>query len=274
MPHTEKADSVIWTLNSSGCFSAKSALEALISSAPEVGWYHLAWHKRHVSRWSLIQWVTILGRLNTRDRLMDWGIVHASSCVLCLGGVESHAHLFFSCQFSTRVWLGVRARLGSFTHDWSLASEVSWGSHSCKNKSVWASLFKLCLAASIYYIWRERNGRIFQRIEHDSGSVMFQILEEVEACSSSWRNVPKTVDNLNISMDWGIPGSILFVEMFFFSLGVARVVLCSLGSFCILLQGFFPVCLGGVPCKIAWFQKKFPCNLEYWVCCFCLFFRL
>ncbi|KAI8555340.1 hypothetical protein RHMOL_Rhmol05G0167400 [Rhododendron molle] len=117
---------------------------------------------------------------------MDWGIVHDSSYVLCLGSVESHTHLFFSCHFSSRVWLGIRAKLGSFTHDWSLASEVSWGSHSCKNKFVWASLFKLCLAAAIYYIWRERNGRIFQHIGHNPEIVMRQILEEVKACASSW----------------------------------------------------------------------------------------
>ncbi|XP_058189336.1 uncharacterized protein LOC131306921 [Rhododendron vialii] len=167
LPHPANEDSVIWTLSPLGCYSAKSAWEALRSSVSEVEWYHLVWHKRHVPRWSFIQWVSILGRLNTRDRLMEWGIVHDSSCDLCLGSVESHAHLFFSCHFSSRVWLGIGAQLGSFTHDWSLASEVSWGSHSCKNKSIWASLLKLCLAAAIYYIWRERNGRIFQQIGHN-----------------------------------------------------------------------------------------------------------
>ncbi|KAI8531931.1 hypothetical protein RHMOL_Rhmol11G0174500 [Rhododendron molle] len=150
LPHPANEDSVIWTLSPTGSYSAKSAWEALRSSVSEVGWYHLVWHKRYVPRWSFIQWVTILGRLNTRDRLMDWGIVHDSSCVLCLGNVESQAHLFFACHFSSRVWLGIIAKLGTFTRDWSLTFEVSWGSHSCKNKSVWASLFKLCLAAAIY----------------------------------------------------------------------------------------------------------------------------
>ncbi|KAI8537342.1 hypothetical protein RHMOL_Rhmol09G0016300 [Rhododendron molle] len=69
------------------------------------------------------------------------------------------------------------------------------------------SLFKLCLAASIYYIWRERNGHIFQRIGHNSDLVMPQILEKVKACASSWQNVPRTVDNITICMDWGILNS-------------------------------------------------------------------
>lgn len=176
---------ILWSglQNSSACFSAKFCLEALRSKAPQVGWYQLVWHKRHVPRWSLNQWV---------NRLLSWGIVQDNSRVLCAGGgIESHPHLHFSCQFSSLVWLGVGAKLGSYFHDWSFVSEVYWGSNLCKNMSVRASLFKLCLAASIYYIWKGKNGPTYERTWHDLGSVTHQILEEVKVCASSWRNVAK-----------------------------------------------------------------------------------
>lgn len=42
-------------------------------------------------------WIAVLGRLSTKDRLPNWGIINDRSCVLCSGGVETHHHLFFDC---------------------------------------------------------------------------------------------------------------------------------------------------------------------------------
>lgn len=49
------------------------------------------------------QWVVILHRLATRDRLVLWGITNYSSCVLFHGAVESHDHLFYGCMFAEYV---------------------------------------------------------------------------------------------------------------------------------------------------------------------------
>lgn len=43
-----------------------------------------------------------------------------------------------------------------------LMDVIHWGVQHCKSKSVKSSFLKLGLAASIYYVWKERNVMTFQ----------------------------------------------------------------------------------------------------------------
>ncbi|KAI8570416.1 hypothetical protein RHMOL_Rhmol01G0032200 [Rhododendron molle] len=158
--------------------------------------------------WSFILWLAILGRLFTKDRLHKWGIINDSFCVLCYGGVKSHSHLFFDCPFSPSIWLQVRTCCGLQAHVWDLNSEVQWGSLYGKESSMRVTLFKLCLAASVYYLWKERNGRIFLQVGHESTRVEKLILDEVKSCASSWKHELKTLDNLRVCSEWRISDSI------------------------------------------------------------------
>ncbi|KAI8528313.1 hypothetical protein RHMOL_Rhmol12G0140600 [Rhododendron molle] len=208
VPHEDQEDSVIWTLSTAGTYFTKSAWEALRSKAPDVGWWPMVWYKKHVPRWSFILWLAILGRLSTKDRLHKWGIINDSFCVLCCGGVESHSHLFFDCPFSSSIWLRVRTCCGLQAHAWDLNSEVQWGSLHGKDSSMRVTLFKLCLAASVYYLWKVRNGRIFLQVGHESTGVEKLILDEVKSCAGSWKHELKTLDNLRVCSEWRISDSI------------------------------------------------------------------
>lgn len=72
-------------------------------------------------------------------------------------------------------------------------------------------MFKLCLAAAVYHIWREQNGRDFQRVCIDSVGLARKImeLEEVKACICSWRRMPNPAENQRLCLDWGIPFLVL-----------------------------------------------------------------
>lgn len=107
-----------------------------------------------------LYWAALLGRLSTKDRLRSWGLLNDSSCVLCNGDLESRSHLFLNCQFASLVWMSVISKCGLPPHSWDFGSEIDWGSNHCKDSSIRSSIFKLRLAASVYYIWKERNGRI------------------------------------------------------------------------------------------------------------------
>ncbi|KAI8569247.1 hypothetical protein RHMOL_Rhmol02G0263700 [Rhododendron molle] len=154
------------------------------SKAPDVGWWPMVWYKKHVPRWSFILWLAILGRLSTKDRLHKWGIINDSFCVLCCGGVESPSHMFFDCPFSSSIWLRVRTCCDLQAHAWDLNFEVQWGSSYGKESSMRVTLFKLCLAASVYYLWKERNGRIFFQVSYDSTGVEKLILDEIVGSNS------------------------------------------------------------------------------------------
>jgi hypothetical protein len=77
--------------------------------------------------------------------------------VFCRGCLEGRSHLFFNCRFSKRIW---RAALSQ-----CLISDPPTDGDNILEKGVkeWsgnglkAVLIRLCLRASVYAIWKERN---------------------------------------------------------------------------------------------------------------------
>lgn len=119
-----------------------------------------------------ISWLSCRGTLATKDRLRRWGIAIDAECVLCSQHEESLQHLFFDCSFSKQIWNAV---LGKFmiqrgARQWDV--ELIWACDHCNGKSFRAMLFKLFLAAASYYIWLERNARIFGACFKDSSMVL------------------------------------------------------------------------------------------------------
>ncbi|KAI8530734.1 hypothetical protein RHMOL_Rhmol11G0082600 [Rhododendron molle] len=66
-------------------------------------------------------------------------------------------------------------------------------------------MYKWCLAATVYHIWRERNSRIFRNHGVDSTSVVNRIVDDVSARLCSWRRIPASVENHDLGLTWGIP---------------------------------------------------------------------
>ncbi|KAF8094502.1 hypothetical protein N665_0360s0009, partial [Sinapis alba] len=79
-------------------------------------------------------------------------------CILCKSEKESRDHIFFRCRFAAGVWSKLARKLmGSrFTTVWS---DIL----SCLVDKAWSSaslfLLRYVFQATVYSIWRERNGR-------------------------------------------------------------------------------------------------------------------
>ncbi|XP_074312187.1 uncharacterized protein LOC141647759 [Silene latifolia] len=101
--------------------------------------------------------------LATTDNLCKRGYQLASRCTLCYQAQESKHHLFFACNYSTQVlqaiftWQHIHRRPLSLNHEVRRLAMKS-GKHWRKK------LAKCALAVMVYYIWSERNTRIFQDI--------------------------------------------------------------------------------------------------------------
>ncbi|KAI8533302.1 hypothetical protein RHMOL_Rhmol11G0286700 [Rhododendron molle] len=135
---------------------------------------------------------------------MEWGVTNAKDCVLCYGGQESHSHLFFECQYATLVWTCIRSKCCRHGDNLSLWAEVQWGSHHC-SKSVSTIIYQWCLAASEYFLWRERNSRIFRQVGVDSYTLVKRIEEEIRACLVSLKLSIRSYDDAVVCHVWGIP---------------------------------------------------------------------
>ncbi|KAG5535897.1 hypothetical protein RHGRI_023618 [Rhododendron griersonianum] len=117
--------------------------------------------------------------------------------------MESHSHLFFEGQYATLVWTSIRSKCCRHGDSLSLLAEVQWGSQHC-SKSVSTIIYQWCLAASVYFIWRERNSRIFRQVGVDSYTLVKRIEEEIRACLESMQLSIHSDFDVAICQDWGI----------------------------------------------------------------------
>ncbi|XP_074314399.1 uncharacterized protein LOC141649614 [Silene latifolia] len=126
--------------------------------------------------------------LPTVDLLISRGLILINRCVLCQAVAESHEHLFFSCTFSQDVWNALLQWMHLCSRSVNLWSKFRWMAQT-KSQRHWKNMWrKACLAAVIYYLWQERNQRIFTGHQNSTAALLSQIQLTVKhrllACSS------------------------------------------------------------------------------------------
>ncbi|KAH0720490.1 hypothetical protein KY284_005520 [Solanum tuberosum] len=118
-------------------------------------------------KWIFALYLAINRKLYTRDRLARWGITNDTLCPLCMEAHETHQHLFFTCIYSRMLWQKLLNWLSINRASNGWTEELNWAVKHASSKTIIAELYKMTLAAAIYYIWQERNYRIFQNKERN-----------------------------------------------------------------------------------------------------------
>ncbi|PWA37992.1 reverse transcriptase domain, Reverse transcriptase zinc-binding domain protein [Artemisia annua] len=99
-------------------------------------------------------------------------------CPLCNTVDETHAHLFFACSFSKSIWdnLKILCKLDNVSCVW--AEIVSGISIRVASNSIWSVIQRLVFGAAVYYIWQERNFRLFQK-NYRSEETVFKVIVDI-----------------------------------------------------------------------------------------------
>nr|GEY59499.1 hypothetical protein [Tanacetum cinerariifolium] len=141
-------------------------------------------------------------RLKTQDMLRAWDNVDAAnvSCALCELQADSHDHLFFECMFSTQVWRKVRVMAGLPSANPSMDSVIHDILPFANRKNSKSVCSKLVLAASAYFIWQERNNRLFRNERRSVDQVVECILNLVrlKLVSCIWKKSKAALSVLNL----------------------------------------------------------------------------
>lgn len=103
-PNQNHDDRVRWLLGRSGEYSCKTMWEEIRIKFPNVSSAPLNWNKGNIPRCSFIAWLACKGRMRTKEKLFQWGVVADSTCALCGTCVETIDHLFFQCSYAWQVW--------------------------------------------------------------------------------------------------------------------------------------------------------------------------
>ncbi|XP_072084393.1 uncharacterized protein [Arachis hypogaea] len=111
----------------------------------------------------LFGWFVLVGRVNTKERLIKLGVNIQSdtTCVLCTKEIKSAEHLFLQCEVTWQVWCNC---VRSFRREWVIPGTVkdlfeSWRDmhNRQQGQKVWMTAF----FAVIWNIWLKRNAQIF-----------------------------------------------------------------------------------------------------------------
>ncbi|GJU96970.1 RNA-directed DNA polymerase, eukaryota, reverse transcriptase zinc-binding domain protein [Tanacetum coccineum] len=116
-------------------------------------------------------------RLPTQDRLSKWYPNRVMKCAMYFEIQDSHRHLFFKCQYSSQVWnkAVLKSKINNGNCDWKVILE-SMKRLPCK-KNIWIVVNKLVFAATIYFLWQEKNIKQFQNVKR-TWEELWKIIEE------------------------------------------------------------------------------------------------
>ncbi|XP_074296850.1 uncharacterized protein LOC141627506 [Silene latifolia] len=134
-----------WMSDARG-YSINSGYQWLQKPHPPVPWYKDVWDNWNIPKQSVIGWLIQRKALNTRVKLFQLGISDTNSCVLCELGPETHAYIFFDCDYSILV-------VTSIDHWLQMSLKNAPGRCSTVRRKVWRVVRLSCW----YMLWTERN---------------------------------------------------------------------------------------------------------------------
>lgn len=137
-------------------------------------------------------------RLATKDRLAQWGLVDSLTCPLCQEEDEDIDHLFFQCSYAAGVWSKILAWQGITRTSMKWQDEVHWAIRYMKGRGSRAQVYRMTLAGTIYYLWLERNCRIFQHKHESMELIIRQIAQAVHCRGSHQAKLASRLQELNM----------------------------------------------------------------------------
>ncbi|KAJ9536637.1 hypothetical protein OSB04_un000186 [Centaurea solstitialis] len=187
-----------WGTLGRGVCTVHNMYNSLIGDFDLVPWADSVWFKGHIPKHSFCMWVACLRRLPTQDRMAAWKHDPPDLlCSLCGLVLDSHDHLFFECTFARQVWLQVLAKVNSI--DFPCSWEAILDAISNSGTAPSTLTHRLVLAASVYFVWCERNTRIFTADRNPIPVLVQRILSAVFD-RVAWKQQKVAVDFTHVVM--------------------------------------------------------------------------
>nr|TKR98075.1 hypothetical protein D5086_0000206760 [Populus alba] len=178
IPNIGREDQCIWRLNPLGTYTIKSAWDFLRGKKPLNNLCHILWFKGHIPRHSFIMWLASLGRLRTMDRLH--GSVFNTTCILCGHHMETHEHLLFDCHYTNLVWKSICQKANIHWPRQPWMHLLRWTASSYKQRNDSEHLIaRLLLSTTVYFLWFERNNRVFTNTSQTYQTTVEAIYQQV-----------------------------------------------------------------------------------------------
>lgn len=180
---SEQEDQIIWTLESSGEYSSRSAYKIQFAGQISSTFPKLIWKACATPRCKFFLWLLLQSRIWTADRLQQRGWENNYFCALCVRNLETPFHLFVECPVARKIW--------GLVASWSNCANLQprdWSEHTDMEEWFLEMIEKGTKAAhsiailTIWHIWKERNARVF----NDSRSTELVVVNRIKDECSDW----------------------------------------------------------------------------------------
>lgn len=191
-PITGGRDQILWCNHKHP--TKHNFIEAIFESYPNVGWSKDVWFKGNAINFTLYCWMAFLEGLKTSDILAKRGLGSPTDCCFCLSHSESHTHLFFECTYSMNL---IRTLLpnGNFLLMQCSLKQI-YSSVDYKDHKIIIRLQLLIISAAVYFLWRERNNRLFFHSASSVEDLNSMIRMRIAAKLKRWKFKDSWPDNV------------------------------------------------------------------------------
>nr|GEY61579.1 hypothetical protein [Tanacetum cinerariifolium] len=168
----DASDKLVWKdlSNVDVGFSVATVWECIRSRSDEVEWYHVVWFSQQIPRHAIHLWLVIKRKLKTQDKLRQWDVWDHLKRLTGIPNIPSGLDAivdFLSPMAKPRsarsVWDHLKRLTGIPNIPSDLDAIVDFLSPMAKPRSARSVIWKLVFAASCYFIWQERNKRLFMK---------------------------------------------------------------------------------------------------------------
>ncbi|GJV03652.1 RNA-directed DNA polymerase, eukaryota, reverse transcriptase zinc-binding domain protein [Tanacetum coccineum] len=165
-------------------------------------WYPVIWYNMSIPKHTFVVWMALQNKLMTQENIAKWKDDDGMKCSLCQCCMDSIEHLFFMCPYTNAVWGEIQKMLNvQLSYVWHIIVDELIGLPN--NKNVWSIVRRLVFGAAVYFIWQERNRRMFQNEKREVKNVVEIIKETVRLKLASF--VVKNGRTVrNVEAVWGI----------------------------------------------------------------------
>ena len=184
-------------------FSVKQTYADLQGVVEQVEWYKIVWFTQNIPKHSFILWMAILNKLTTQDKIRKWGSYDLMVCPLCYSDMDSHQHLFFQCDYAKQFWSRVKAKMGIQCDDMEWKDLVNWYTRLYNGNTIGSVTRRIGLAACVYFIWQERNWRLFREQKRSISELYEQFYEIVRMRLLSLKVRPSKAV-LQVQKEWDV----------------------------------------------------------------------
>ncbi|XVF12326.1 hypothetical protein REPUB_Repub08aG0106800 [Reevesia pubescens] len=157
-----ESDKTIWSAESNGCFSVKSAYGFSLDDPAAVFDWKKIWKLDASPRVKHFLWLVCHNRLLTKEACFTRHIVNSSLCPRCHGAAEDLLHLLRDCSFSKRIWS--RWFHGVHLDHFCSLSLKDWILYNLRRSNVLVEgniSWPTCFGFVCWLIWSYRNKRVF-----------------------------------------------------------------------------------------------------------------